>query len=85
MFGAVVGHCNERIGHVGGEDAGEEVKVLVFVFKYMVVELCSDDGSRVLFRWPRALWGESVVRKYRVRSVRGVVGGQDDVVMCGRM
>ena len=55
MFGAVVGHCNERIGHVGGEDAGEEVKVLVFVFKYMVVELCSG----VLFRWPRALWGET--------------------------
>jgi hypothetical protein len=38
------------------------------------------------FRWPRALGGRvTVVRKYWVRSVRGVVGGQDDVAMCGRM
>ena len=31
------------------------------------------------------LWGESVVRKYWARSVWGVVGGQDDVAMFGRM
>ena len=31
------------------------------------------------FWWPCALWGESVVRKYWGRSVRGVVGGQDDI------
>ncbi len=37
------------------------------------------------FRRPRALWGDRVVRKYWVRSVRGTVGGQDDVVMFGRM
>ena len=37
------------------------------------------------FRHPRALWGERVVRKYWVRSVQGLVGGQDDAVMFGRM
>ncbi len=37
-----------------------------------------------IFRQPQALWGESVVRKYWVRSVWGVVGGQADVSMCGR-
>ena len=31
------------------------------------------------------LWGESVVRKYLVRSVLGVVGGHADVAMCGRI
>ena len=32
------------------------------------------------FFWcPRALWGERVVRKYWARSVRGMVGRQDDV------
>ncbi len=37
------------------------------------------------FRRPHALWGERVVRKYWARSVRGMVGGQDDVTMFGRM
>jgi hypothetical protein len=37
------------------------------------------------FRHPHALWGERVVRKYWVRSVQGVVVGQDDAVMFGRM
>jgi hypothetical protein len=37
------------------------------------------------FRRPRALWGDRVVRKYWARSVRGTVGGQDDVAMFGRM
>jgi hypothetical protein len=37
------------------------------------------------FRRPSALWGERVVRKYWVRSVWGVVGGQDDAAMFGRM
>ncbi len=37
------------------------------------------------FSQPRALWEESVVRKYWARSVQGVVGGQDDIAMCGRM
>ena len=36
-------------------------------------------------RRPHGLWGERVVRKYWVRSVQGVVGEQDDVVMFGRM
>jgi len=27
MFHAAVGHCNERVSCVGGEDAGEEVEV----------------------------------------------------------
>ncbi len=36
-------------------------------------------------RCPCALWGDRVVRKYWARSVRGMVGGQDDVVMFGRM
>jgi hypothetical protein len=49
MFGAAVGHCDEWVGLVGGEDAGEEVKVFIFVFKDMVVELHSVDGSRVFF------------------------------------
>jgi len=34
---------------VGGEDAGEEVKAFIFVYKDMVVELHSVDGSRVFF------------------------------------
>ena len=85
MFGAAEGHCNEWVGRVGGEDAKVEVEVVVFLFKDMVVELRSDDGSRVFFRWPRAQWVESVVRKYWARSVWGVVGRQDDVAMCGRM
>ncbi len=33
------------------------------------------------FRRPRALWGDKVVRKYWARSVRGTVGGQDDVAV----
>ncbi len=37
------------------------------------------------FRYPRALWGERVVRKYWVRFVQGMVGGQDDVAMVGSM
>ena len=85
MFDAATGHCNEWVGHVWGENAGEEVKMSVFVFKDMVVKLHSDDVCRMFFSRPRALWGESVVRKYWVRSVWGVVGGQDDAAMFGRM
>ena len=39
-----------------------------------------------MFFWPpHVLWGENVVRKYWTRSFLGVVGGQDDVAMFGRM
>jgi hypothetical protein len=55
--------------------------VVIFKFKDMVVKLHSNDGCRTFFRRPQALWGESVVRKYWVRSVWGVVGGQADVAM----
>ncbi len=41
--------------------------------------------AECFFRRPRALWGERVVREYWVRSVRGMVGGKDDVTMFGRM
>jgi hypothetical protein len=37
------------------------------------------------FRRPHALWGERVVRKYCMRPVPGVVDGQDDAAMFGRM
>ncbi len=55
------------------------------MFKDMVVKLRSDDVCRMFFSQLHALWGESVVRKYWARSVGGVVGGQDDIEMCGRM
>ena len=64
MFDAAAGHCNEYVGRVGGEIAGEEVKVFVFMSKDMAVKLCSDDGCRMFFCWPCVLWGKSVVRKY---------------------
>ncbi len=85
MFDAAAGHCNEWVGRVWGENAGEEVKMFAFVFKDMVVKLRSDDVCRMFFSRPCALWGESVVRKYWARSVWGVVGGQDDIAMCGRI
>ena len=44
-----VGHCNEWVGYVWGENAGEEVKMFVFVFKDMVGKLCSDNVCRMLF------------------------------------
>ncbi len=59
--------------------------MVIFMFKDMVVKLRSNNGCRMFFRRPRALCGESVVRKYWARSVRGVVGGQADVAMCRRM
>jgi hypothetical protein len=34
---------------VGGEDAGEEVEVFVFMFEDMVVYLRSDNASRMFF------------------------------------
>ena len=37
------------------------------------------------FRHPHVLWGERVVGKYWVMSIWGVVGGQDDATMFGRM
>ncbi len=49
VFDATVGHCNEWVGRVWGENAGEEVKMFVFVFKDMVVELRSDDVCRMFF------------------------------------
>jgi len=41
--------------------------------------------AECFFRRPRALWGERVVRKYWARSIWGMVGGQDDAAMFGRM
>ncbi len=70
---------------MGGENALKEAKVVIFMFKDIVVKLCSNDGCRMFFRQPQALWGESVVMKYWARSVWGVMGGQADVAMCGRM
>ncbi len=50
MFDAgAEGYCNEWVGHVRGENAGEEVKMFVFVFKDMVVKLHSDDVCRMFF------------------------------------
>jgi hypothetical protein len=37
IFDAAARHCNERVQCVGGEDAGEEVEVFVFMFEDMVV------------------------------------------------
>jgi hypothetical protein len=37
------------------------------------------------FRRPGVLWDETVVRRFWARSVWGVVGGQDDVTIFGRM
>ena len=85
IFDAAARHCNERVWCVGGEDAGEELEVFMFMFEDMVVQLRSDDAGRMFFKHPRALWGEKVVRKYWARSVRGMVGGQDDVTIFGRM
>jgi hypothetical protein len=49
MFDAAAGHCNESIRRVEGENAWKEVKVFVFVFKEMVVKICSNDGFRMFF------------------------------------
>ncbi len=76
MFDAAAGHCNEWVGRVWGENAGEEVKMLSSALTLFVEFFVSQ---------LRALWGESVVRKYWVSSVWGVVGGQDDIAICGRM
>ena len=59
--------------------------MFALMFEDVVIELRSDDASGVFFRRPRALWGDRVVRKYWARSVRGTVGGQDDVTMFGRI
>jgi len=70
---------------VGGKDAGEEVKC---TFSYLKRWLYSSTVTMPVecFFWRLcALWGERVVRKYWARSVRGVVGGQDDAAMFGRM
>ena len=37
IFDAAAGHCNERVGCGGGEDAGEEVEVFVLMFEDVVV------------------------------------------------
>ena len=39
MFVATAGHCNDRVRHVGGKNVWKEVKVFVFMLKYMVVKL----------------------------------------------
>ena len=36
VFDAAAGHCNEWVGHVWGENAGEEANIFLFVFKDMV-------------------------------------------------
>ncbi len=46
-----------------GEDAREEMEVFVFLFVDVIVKLRCDNVGRVFFRRPRALWGESVLRK----------------------
>ncbi len=69
MFDTAAGYCNEWVGCVGGENSWKVVKVVFFMFKDMVVKLRSNNGCRMFFRQSRALWGESVVRKYWARSV----------------
>jgi hypothetical protein len=49
VFDAAAGHCNEWVGRVCGKDDWEEVKVFIFTFKDMVVELRSDDGRTLFF------------------------------------
>jgi hypothetical protein len=49
MFDTAAGHCNEWVGRVGGENAWKEVKVVIFLFKDMVVKLCSNEGCRMFF------------------------------------
>jgi hypothetical protein len=46
---------------------------------------CMTMALECFFRRPRALWGGCVVRKYWLRSVQGMVGGQDDVAVFKRM
>ena len=66
---------------MGGEDAGEEVEVSCWCSKTWLYSSAVMMPVECFFRHPRALWGERVVRKYWARSVRGMVGGQDDVTM----
>ncbi len=47
MLDTAVGHCNEWVGHVGGENAWKEVKVVIFMLKDIVVKFHSNDGCRV--------------------------------------
>ncbi len=49
MHDTAVGHCNELVGRVRGENAWKKVKVVIFMFKDMVLELCSNNGCRVFF------------------------------------
>jgi hypothetical protein len=49
MLDTAAGHCNEWVGHVGGENTWKEMKVVIFMFKDMVVKLCSNDGCRMFF------------------------------------
>jgi hypothetical protein len=59
MFDTAAGYCNEWVGHVGGMNAWKEMKVVIFVFKDMVVTLCSNDGCRMFFQAAtRAMGGE---------------------------
>ncbi len=49
MLDTAAGHCNECVGHVGGESTWKELKVVIYMFKDMVVKLCSNDGCRMFF------------------------------------
>ncbi len=49
MFDTAAGHCKEWVVRVGGENAWKEVKVVIFMFKDMVVKLRSNDGCRMFF------------------------------------
>ena len=69
---------------MGVDDAGE-VKVFIFVFEDMLYSSTVTMAVECFFRRLRALWGGCVVRKYWLRSVQGVVGGQDDVAVFKRM
>ncbi len=44
MFVKAAGHCNEWVGRVG-----KEVKVVIFMFKDIVVKLRSNDGCTIFF------------------------------------
>ena len=70
---------------MGGEDTGEEVKVSFSYSKTWLYSSLVTMPVECFFRRLHALWGVRVVRKYWLRSVRGVFGGQDDAAMFGRM
>ena len=80
IFDAAAGHCNEQVWMLG-----RRWKCSCSCSKTWLYSSAVTMPVECFFRSLRALWGDRVVRKYWVRSVWGTVGGQNDVVMFGRM